>query len=301
LLHDIWADDAESIDTLQELFGQLLTPETKHQKIFLMVGPKRSGKGTIARVLTALLGRANVCNPTLAGIGSNFGLEPLIGKPLALIGDARLGGRSDQQVIAERLLSISGEDGLTIDRKYMAAWTGTLPTRFLILTNELPRMSDASGALAGRFIVLQMTRSFYGREDLGLSNRLLAELPGILKWALAGLDRLNARGHFVQPSAANAAIEELQDLASPVGAFLRSECVISPECSVRCDDLYESWLVWCRQEHRDAVGTKQRFFRDLRAAIPTLVTRQVRTPGRERVRECLGVGLAVPVHYQHAA
>ena len=87
------------------MFGYLLTSDTRLQKMFLIVGPKRSGKGTIARVLKALLGVANVAGPTLSGLGTNFGLAPLVGKPLAIISDARLSGRADQQVIAERLLA----------------------------------------------------------------------------------------------------------------------------------------------------------------------------------------------------
>ena len=42
---------------------------------------------------------------------------------------------------------------------------GTLPTRFLLLSNELPELADASGAMASRFIVLTLRNSFYGRED----------------------------------------------------------------------------------------------------------------------------------------
>ena len=61
---------------------------------------------------------------------------------------------------------------------------GKLETRFVILTNELPRLTDASGALASRFITLVLTESFYGREDLGLTDKLAGELPGILNWAL---------------------------------------------------------------------------------------------------------------------
>ena len=83
-LHSLWGDDHESIATLQEMFGLLLTGETRHQKIFMLVGPKRSGKGTIARVLTALLGQANVASPTLNALTQTFGLQPLIGKRLAI-------------------------------------------------------------------------------------------------------------------------------------------------------------------------------------------------------------------------
>ena len=45
-LVSIWPEmTKKSIDTLQELFGLLLTPDTTHQKAILIVGPKRSGKG----------------------------------------------------------------------------------------------------------------------------------------------------------------------------------------------------------------------------------------------------------------
>ena len=50
-LNSILPGDAEAIAALQEMFGLCLTAETKYQKAFLLVGPKRSGKGTIARVL----------------------------------------------------------------------------------------------------------------------------------------------------------------------------------------------------------------------------------------------------------
>lgn len=179
----------------------------------LLVGPKRSGKGTIARVLTGLLGVHNTAAPTLAGLTQNFGLQPLVGKPLAVISDARHGSCADNTIAVERLLSISGEDTLTIDRKYRDPWTGRLPTRFMILTNELPRFSDSSGALASRFVMSILRTSFYGRENPKLTAELLAEAPGIFKWALEGLDRLRDRGYFQLPASAREAQRHLEDLA----------------------------------------------------------------------------------------
>jgi hypothetical protein len=140
----------------------------------------------------------------------------LIGRRVAIISDARLAGRADQHAISERLLSISGEDTITVDRKYREAWTARLQIRFLILSNELPRLADASGALAGRFIVLVLIHSFYGREDLGLTDRLLTELPGISNWSIAGWQRLSERRHFVQPNSALNAVRQLEYLGSPI-------------------------------------------------------------------------------------
>ena len=56
----------------------------------------------------------------------NVGVQPLIGKQLAIVSDARLGYKSNLESVAERLLSISGEDALTVDRKYREPWTGQL-------------------------------------------------------------------------------------------------------------------------------------------------------------------------------
>lgn len=290
-LDDLFDDDVERRDTLQEIFGYFLTADTRQQKIPYIVGPKRSGKGTLGRLFTGLLGPANVCNPTLASLQSNFGLSALLGKQLAIITDARL-GKADQHVVAERLLSISGEDGIDIDRKYTAPLTGVrLPTRFLIMTNELLRITDVSGALASRFIVIPLTESFYGREDLGLTDRLLGELPQVLNWAIAGWRRLQERGRFVQPSVALEAIQELEDLSSPVSAFLRECCEVGAAFQAECHEVYEAWQKWCKDTGRERVSNRETFGKDLRAALPGIKKpSNVRTDGG-RVRVYNGLRL----------
>jgi putative DNA primase/helicase len=257
--------------------------------MFLLVGPKRGGKGTIGRVLTGLLGVHHVAAPTLASLSTNFGLQPLIGKPLALISDARLSTKADSKIVVERLLSISGEDSLTIDRKYPDPWTGRLPTRFLVMTNELPRLSDASGALASRFILFVLTRSFYGSENPKLTGELLAEAPSILNWALEGLDRLNARGYFVNPESGADAVRQMEDLSSPISAFIRDRCIVGGRYAATMDALWGSWKTWCEGDNRHP-GVKTVFGRDLRAAVPTLKHARPRDAD-DRVYTYQGIGL----------
>ena len=277
-LGEVWPDDPESIDTLQEWFGYLLTPDTRQQKMLFLLGPKRSGKGTIARVLRELVGTANVAGPTFGSLSTNFGLSPLIGKSVALVSDARLSGRSDSAVITERLLSISGEDALTIDRKFRDPLTVKLNARFVILSNELPRLGDASGALAGRLILLRLTRSWFGEEDTHLFDRLKGALPGILLWAVEGWRRLQERGRFLQPKSAAKLVEEMEDLSSPVGAFVRERCRVGSGERVEVCDLYAAWRSWCDVHGRKEPGTEETFGRDLRAAVPALDKTRPRTP-----------------------
>lgn len=288
-LESIWADDASSVDALQEMFGYIVSGSTRQQKMFLIVGPKRSGKGTIARVLTETIGKQNTAGVTLNSLTDRFGIAPLITRPLAIISDARLG--KSHTAIVERLLSISGEDLLTVDRKHRAAWTGTLPTRFVVCTNELPQLDDNSGALASRFIVLTMTKSFLGQEDPHLTDRLLTELPGIFNWSLVGLARLNARERFIQPASGDAAVAELNDLASPISVFLADKCSLGPNFTVSSQELFQAWLEWCVTQGRDHHDSAQTFGKNLKAAVPTVRTTMRRGNGGERVRWYEGVGL----------
>jgi putative DNA primase/helicase len=252
--------------------------------------PDRCGKGTIARVQKSLVGKQNVAGPALANLATNFGLSQLLGKSVAVISDARLSGKTDQAVIVERLLSISGEDLLTADRTNLTAVSVTFPTRIAILSNELPRLHDSSGALAGRMLVLRMTESFYGREDRQLLARLTPELPGILLWAIEGWRRLQERGRFEPPQSGNELMSELRDLASPVGMFVRECCQVGPEFDTPRHTIYDTYCEWCEFKGRDRVEDEIGFGRALRAAVPSIGDSQPRIEG-EKTRCYKGIGL----------
>lgn len=134
-------------------------------------------KGTIARVLQALLGADNVDNSTISALAGEFGLQPLIGKTACVVEDAKFDGLHPAQManVAGRLLTVSGRGAINVNRKGIGQWNGTLPTRFLICSNQPPRFTDASSAITSRFIPIVFTRSFEGQEDRELGKKLEAE------------------------------------------------------------------------------------------------------------------------------
>jgi putative DNA primase/helicase len=219
-------------------------------------------------------------------------MQPLLNKTLAVINDARLSVRTDLAVVTERLLSISGEDAQTIDRKHQLSVMVRLPVRFMILTNELPQFNESSGALVGRLIVLRQTVSFCGREDTTLTDRLLRELPSILLWAVKGWGRLRERGGFRQPESGKQLVSELDDLASPIGAFLREACVVEPGAEVPIHELFAVWKAWCERKGRKP-GNQQTFGRNLRSALPAVDVSQPRIDGK-RLRVYAGLRLRRP-------
>ena len=289
-LNSLWPTDPESIFCLQEIFGYFLSGDLSQQKIFLLVGPKRGGKGTIAYILKLLIGPENVSGISLSQLNERFGAEPLIDKTAMISGDVRMGGGSDQHRVVQWLLSVSGEDHVSVERKYIGKhWEGKLPVRFLLLSNELPRLTDASATIASRFITLSLQESFFGREDQTLKARISTELPGILNWALDGLDRLTKRGHFVLPEASKAAADELEEISSPVLAFVHKRCEEGGDKAVPKDELFQAWSGWC-SEHGHRPGSESTFSRNLHSLFPKVRTARPRTGGG-RVWVHAGIGL----------
>lgn len=277
-LEQLWPDDEESIQTLREIMGYCLVPLTNLQKVFLFIGPPRSGRGTIMHVLRKLIGEGNICGPTLGSLLSEFGKAPLLGKLVAAFNDARLSrGMNNLATIVETLLSISGEDYITINRKNLSQVNTKLTTRMIIVSNEIPELPDSAGALASRCLVLQFNRSWLGQEDVTLAAQLELERSGILNWASAGLRNVKQRGRFVQPMAASETVESLKRLMSPIDAFVSDLCHIGNDYDVAVDEFFEAWVAWCEANGRQP-GVKEVFGKNLRAVIPHLSVQQRRTP-----------------------
>src|SRR5262249_11310269 len=121
-------------------------------------------KGTIGRILRALAGAPNVTMPTLSQLQTEFGLAPLIGKRIAIIGDARLGKKSDPDIIVERLLTITGEDGVDVNRKNLPHWSGQLKVRLSLsaMRRRASRMRQAPSP--GASLCFGLSRPFTGRK-----------------------------------------------------------------------------------------------------------------------------------------
>src|SRR5262249_59413215 len=134
-------------DLLQEWFGYVLSGRTDLQKMLLMNGPTRGGRGTIGRVLTALMGKDSVAGLKLDDLGENFGMAHLIGKPLAIVGDERFSG-SRMSAGVPALLMITGEDTIPVNRKDRTRWNGRVPARGMRCCKELQKPADAAGAIS---------------------------------------------------------------------------------------------------------------------------------------------------------
>jgi P4 family phage/plasmid primase-like protien len=244
-LTDVFPGDPESVQTLQEWFGYILSGRTDLQKMLIVVGPPRSGKGTITRTLIELIGADSHAALTDTALAGDFGLAPLVDKTLAVLSDTRITMKGKKLV--ETLLTVTGEDTVPVNRKYRDVVSMQLATRFMIMSNETPVLPDNSGAIVSRMIALSTPNSWLGREDPLLFEALRKELPAILTWALDGMDELMKRGHLMQPATGQAIVDLLSESASPIKQFVDETCVFGTHEThfVSKQLLYERWKSWC--------------------------------------------------------
>jgi len=258
-LDSVFGGDEDAKQTLMEWMGLCLTTITKFQKAMFLVGPKRSGKGTIARILQKIVGIHNTVSPSTSDFGERFGLQAFIGKTLAIISDARFTKHGTSRA-TERILNITGEDALTIDRKNKVPVTLRLQTKLTFISNEVPNVLDQSGALPSRFIFLALPKSFYGKEDVDLESKLSCELPGILRLSIRHLQDLLDRKEFIQPKSGKGLAERMMSLSSPASEFMKQ---LLPGMSREA-----IWNQWCnvRRDEGQKLGTKNELWNDLESA-----------------------------------
>lgn len=243
--------DASYHATLMEFMGYALTADTSYEKMLVLVGVRRSGKSTILRVLSELVGLEHTASRTLNDMGGDFGLEGCLDQRLIVIPDAHDTTISSRSTALDRLKSITGNDAVSINRKNRPILSAHIPARLVIAANRHPKFLDESGALADRELLLEFRHSFRGREDRDLMRKLRRELPGIANAALTALARLRVSGgKFTIGERGREAQRRLESAQSPALRFARDCLRITgdPDDCAPLDAVYEIYRLWRTDE-----------------------------------------------------
>ncbi len=257
-------DDRGRIDLLQEWMGYLMTRDNSFQKVLLMLGPKRAGKGTIGHLLKHLVGEANFSGGSLKSFTEPSFFDGIYRKSLVFVGDSakRVTGNLAEDV-AERIKMISGGDDISFNRKFLPQMSSPVSARIVIASNTVPHLFDDSGALASRIVILPFYKSYLDREDRGLEGRLMAELAGIAAWAIKGWQRLDANGRFTIPDTSREEAAQLEEAFSPISRFIEERCVLSEGLRTTSDEAYRAYVEWA-SELGDVATTHKAFSADLK-------------------------------------
>lgn len=285
---DAWMAEVipdDSRDFIDEVLGYLVLNGNALHVAVLLLGAGRNGKGTFLRLVTAMLGHANVASVPLQTLAENkFAAASLFGRLANICGDldARMLDRSDTFKMA------TGGDQLYAEHKYGDAFGFTPWCTMLFSANQAPPSRDTSEGYYARWLVVPFSANLTGRlrpqAELDAELQATGELEGLFARAVAGLQRLMARGRFDPPPSVLAAHQEFRQTTDPVASFASDKLVAGDELKLKRTDVYESYRTWCDDNgHRPMSAS--RFYDRILGAIPSV--RPVKLAG---TRYLAGVG-----------
>jgi len=251
--------DKELQAYLRRFAGYSLTGSIREHVFAFGHGTGANGKGTFLNALKAIMGDYAASVPTEMLMVSQNDRHPtelarLRGIRLAIASETEQGRRWAES----RIKALTGGD--PIAARFMRADFFEFEPQFklFIVGNHRPSLRGVDEAMRRRlhFIPFEVTIPPADR-DPDLSEKLQAEWPGILRWAINGCLEWQ-RGGLNAPASVHKATEEYFEDEDAVGLWL-SECT-APDANgwESSGALFSSWKAWA-ESAGEFVGTKKRF------------------------------------------
>jgi putative DNA primase/helicase len=224
-LKDIWPGDEGEymINYIHQVMGYCLTGRTDYHAFHVLWGSGANGKSVFLSVLRGLMGEYAKQAPVSAfieqrwGDPNGFAMATLKGARLVTLAEA---GGAGGSLSTETIKQVTGGDTIRCRHLRKDFFEFTPRFKIFMACNSKPKVRDDSQGVWRRLRLLPFTQTFKGdRCDPDLTDKLLAELPGVLQWALNGIFSLKNFGWEV-PDAVWAATEEYREQESPVIQFL---------------------------------------------------------------------------------
>ncbi len=276
-VHEVLAGDTETIEYVQRAVGYTLTGETREHCLFFLHGGGANGKSTFVGTLFAMLGDyAKACPPDLL-LTTRGGEHPtaianLLGARLATCQEPE----ENRSWNDARLKELTGGDRIAARRMREDFWDFTPTHKFWISSNPEPVVRGTDDGIWRRLRKVPFTVSFKGREDRTLPERLRAELPGILAWAVRGCLAWQRSG-LGESSTVRTATERYRAEQDTFGQFIAERCTIGTEHRITRQELRVTYEEWCRGAGETPLKAKG--FTSRVRTVPGVVEGKVWRPG----------------------
>lgn len=257
----------DAVEFVQELCGYVLYLGNPFQVAFLLHGPAASGKSTFLRILIRLIGSSSTSSRSLQELSKDrFATSDLYGKLANFCGDIDA-TRIEETAAFKRIV---GGDMITAQRKMEKAFDFAPVAKLIFSANELPRSADVSGGWFRRWLLVPFPNG--GRRHCpGFEESLEGELPGIGRWAVEGLQRLMARGHFEPPASVLEAGEEYRKEIDSVAGWLDGMEAYESGAPERGLVLHSMYKAYCDEAGVGAVAAMKFYKRLNELGVPKVI------------------------------
>jgi len=249
---------------LQRAIGYSLTGDTSEQVLFMCIGVGANGKTTTLDGCSRLLGdygRRTDFGTFLAQDQEHVrnDIAALAGARFVYAMEVEQGRRLSEVVVKE----LTGGDTISARFLHREFFEFTPQFKLWLAANHKPEVRGTDHAIWRRIRLIPFTVTIPEKEqDRQLPDKLRAELPGILAWAVRGCLEWQKHGLAAPEEVRQAtlAYREEQDL---LGGFITDRCQVATGNKESAASLFDEYVTWAQDSGEQPV-TKRTFGRLLR-------------------------------------
>lgn len=247
--------DWNLVNLVQEMMGYCLTGDTSHRVSFWIVGASGTGKSTLVNLMVQMAKSYHTTIDLNQLATNRFLLARIAGKRLITSIEASAGVKLEDGIYK----TLVSDDTVLADVKNREPIEFVPQGKIVWAMNNLPYLSDRSGAIDSRVVIIPMTRQIPRDDwDLDLDEKLSGELAGIFNFALEGLSRLRRQGYFTSVPQSEKMSSEYRKMQDIYAAFLEDEqwCKLEGDGRTQATPLYKAFVAWAKENGIRHVASK---------------------------------------------
>lgn len=265
-LNRIMDRNQDLIQFLQRAIGYSLTGSTREDALFVLHGNGANGKTTFLETIAAMMGDGySQQAPTSMLMAKKYEGVPtdiarLKGARFVSVAESQEGQKLDEGLIKQ----LTGGDRVTA--RFMRAdfFEFTPECKIFLATNHKPEIKGTDEGIWRRIRLIPFNVSIPEPErDPDLANKLQAELPGILAWAVEGCLIWQKVGLNPPPEVC-AATQEYRAEQDVLGAFVAERCKVGAGLTVTNPTLRKAFDEYCEETGAETIS-QTAFGRKLKA------------------------------------
>jgi putative DNA primase/helicase len=257
--------DPELQSFFQRMVGYALTGSTREHALFFLYGTGANGKSVFLSTVSAVLGDYAKTAPATSFIASTTEQHPT---DLAGLRGARLVTAIETEDGARwaesKIKSLTGGDKVSARFMRCDFFEFVPEFKLVIAGNHKPGLRSVDEAIRRRLHLVPFTITIPENErDPGLAEKLRAEYPAILRWAIEGCLAWQREG-LKPPTAVRDATDDYLSGEDAIGRWIEEHCVTDDRAWTATGVLFADYQTWCKQTG-EREGSQKRFAQQLEA------------------------------------
>ncbi len=242
---------------LQRLSGYCLTGMINEQILCFFYGTGGNGKGLFLNTLAGILKDYASIAPIATFTESKVERHPteiaaLRGARMVIAQETEQGRGWNES----RIKAFTGGEPITAHFMRQDDFTYVPNFKLLFAGNHKPTLKNVDEAIVRRFHLVPFTVTIpAGERDKNLPDKLKAEWPGILAWAIAGCLEWQRIGLFPPKAVVDATADYLAG-EDAFSQWLADRCHVDAALWGQSTPLFKDWCAWRKEQGLDPVTQK---------------------------------------------